>query len=595
MGMKTPGDQFIGLRTVLSLTRTSRALHEHAADALWDTIPGFGILVYSLPREFWRPSSVGGPAGPIELALIANRPLEDVDLLRFNHYAPRVKRILLPSACLHLPPSTRALSFSPNILDAFESRPYGWVLPNLRVLCCSPELRHYADFYRSFSVVYGPNIQEVYTQCPYVNHTAPKVVEGHWKETLARLHALAPNLSSLNLNANDQPFGLTISSLLSSVVAATSQNLRVLRLSHLPINLNAVQHLATLPFLTELAAKLDEDIAANDLVLLFKPGNACFPALGELHLFHSHDLFLLTLFIHLTRPANARLRIITLYILEALVPFNLVTNLLDDILEHEHVRSFTAISLNCFIDPQSPGPHVLTEAHLRPFFKLKELRCFQLGIRCDFDIDNRTLKKVVAVWPNLTVLILGPSLTAKTSKITLNGLIPLVLGCPHLKTLGLTIDATVYMAGPVDLNGTYGSWLLHGPTVNVDLSMMPKEVLDIPKSFKLKIPALYMLQSPLEELILGRSRIHNPAAVAGVLSCFFPKLKYIRGTWRHAEVLGLDNAVFSEEETREIIEESECGHAWQSVVNKILPAMVRTRKHERNARRLAERRGPTVA
>lgn len=69
---RSPNDQFAGLHTVLSLTRTSRVLHEHAADAIWDTIPGFGLLVYTLPLELWTCRRVGGPAGPLELVRVIN-------------------------------------------------------------------------------------------------------------------------------------------------------------------------------------------------------------------------------------------------------------------------------------------------------------------------------------------------------------------------------------------------------------------------------------------------------------------------------------------------------------------------------------------
>ena len=44
---------YVSLLTVFSLTRTSRALHEHAADALRETVPSFGILVYTLPPDIW--------------------------------------------------------------------------------------------------------------------------------------------------------------------------------------------------------------------------------------------------------------------------------------------------------------------------------------------------------------------------------------------------------------------------------------------------------------------------------------------------------------------------------------------------------------
>ena len=45
--------EYAGLQGVLSLTRTCRLLHEHAADALWESIPSFGVLVYTLPRDIW--------------------------------------------------------------------------------------------------------------------------------------------------------------------------------------------------------------------------------------------------------------------------------------------------------------------------------------------------------------------------------------------------------------------------------------------------------------------------------------------------------------------------------------------------------------
>ncbi len=358
-------------------------------------------------------------------------------------------------------------------MDAFESRPYGRILPNLRVLRCSPDLRHYADFYRSFSVLYGPNIQDFSTWCPYVSSTVLKVDEGHWKETVTRLHALAPNLCTLNMNADNQPFVPAISSLVSSVVAATSKRLRAIQIGHIPINLNALRHLAALPSLVVFSAKLDDNITANDLVLLLKPGRTCFATLQELHLAHSRDLFLLTLFVHLTRPTISRLQMLSLDILNAQVPFNLVTHFLEDILGHRDVDYPTVISLECSVDPESPGPHVLTEDHLRPFFERKHLKWFQLGVTCDFDVDNTTLKKIAAAWPNIVVFTLGPSPTAKTSKVTLEGLIPLARQCPHLKVLGLTVDPTLPMEAPVDLTGPYGSLLLHGPTVNVEYALSP--------------------------------------------------------------------------------------------------------------------------
>lgn len=45
--------KYAGLTGVLSLARTSRKLHEYAVDAIWNTLPGYGFLVYTLPQDAW--------------------------------------------------------------------------------------------------------------------------------------------------------------------------------------------------------------------------------------------------------------------------------------------------------------------------------------------------------------------------------------------------------------------------------------------------------------------------------------------------------------------------------------------------------------
>ena len=381
-----------------------------------------------------------------------------------------MKRIILPAACTHLPPRARSIVFSPTILDAFESRPYGKLLPNLRVLRCSPDLQYYADFYRSFSVLFGPKIQDVSTWCPYASSTAPKVDEGHWNETLSRMHAMAPNLCTLNLNVNGQPWTSSSWSLLSNVVARTSTSLRALQVGHMPINLGALRHIAALPYLVVFAAKLAGDVTANDLILLFEPGMNSFPTLRELRLTHSSDLFLLTLFLTLEQPTLARLEIVALSVLAFPVPFHLVVNFMETITEHKDAHNFSLISLECRVDSQSPEPHALTEDHIRPFFALRQLRWLYLGVRCDFDINNGTLKKAAVAWPKIKALVLGPS-PAKTSKVTLQGLIPFARRCPRLEMLGLTINTTLPVEEPINLNEPYGALLLHGPTVNVEYAL----------------------------------------------------------------------------------------------------------------------------
>lgn len=52
---------FIGLRTLPSLATTSHRFLEPALDALWGTLPSYGVLVHILPRDTWKVRTVHDP------------------------------------------------------------------------------------------------------------------------------------------------------------------------------------------------------------------------------------------------------------------------------------------------------------------------------------------------------------------------------------------------------------------------------------------------------------------------------------------------------------------------------------------------------
>ena len=51
---------FLQLRTSPSLARTSRFFLEPVLDALWDTLPDYGILVRLLPKDAWAADVMHG-------------------------------------------------------------------------------------------------------------------------------------------------------------------------------------------------------------------------------------------------------------------------------------------------------------------------------------------------------------------------------------------------------------------------------------------------------------------------------------------------------------------------------------------------------
>lgn len=42
-----------GFASLLALATTSRFFHEHALNAIWNTLPGYSMLLYTLPRDAW--------------------------------------------------------------------------------------------------------------------------------------------------------------------------------------------------------------------------------------------------------------------------------------------------------------------------------------------------------------------------------------------------------------------------------------------------------------------------------------------------------------------------------------------------------------
>lgn len=49
---------YTGTQTVLALARTVKSLHEYAVNAIWHTLPGYGFLLFAVPRDAWEETEV---------------------------------------------------------------------------------------------------------------------------------------------------------------------------------------------------------------------------------------------------------------------------------------------------------------------------------------------------------------------------------------------------------------------------------------------------------------------------------------------------------------------------------------------------------
>ncbi|TFK89000.1 hypothetical protein K466DRAFT_46256 [Polyporus arcularius HHB13444] len=77
--------------SLINLAATCRRLSEHALSQIWSTIPSFGTLAYTLPRELWVQEVVKESDGITHDTLSFARPIDSSALARFRKYAPYVK------------------------------------------------------------------------------------------------------------------------------------------------------------------------------------------------------------------------------------------------------------------------------------------------------------------------------------------------------------------------------------------------------------------------------------------------------------------------------------------------------------------------
>ncbi|KAF9223030.1 hypothetical protein BS17DRAFT_149807 [Gyrodon lividus] len=99
--------------------------------------------------------------------------------------------------------------------------------------------------------------------------------------------------------------------------------------------------------------------------------------------------------------------------------------------------------------------HIIDIATLRPLFQLKRLTCLKLETLCTYDLDNVAIKEIAAAWPLLETLDVSIRECGWEipSKVTLQGLIPLLRDCPNLTLLGVVVDATILPATSIKLPG----------------------------------------------------------------------------------------------------------------------------------------------
>lgn len=161
------------------------------------------------------------------------------------------------------------------------------------------------------------------------------------------------------------------------------------------------------------------------------------------------------------------------------------------------LQKFTLKRDNQLEESIHPGAdHIAPIGAFRPLFRFCNLTNISVASLGGFDWENADLEEMSSHFPQLQSLDMDTTHGCWThSKITLTGLVPLLRNCPHLRWLGIVIDATILPPDtekPRGYAGKVGVWNRH-----------------------------------LKSLVLGDSKIDDAARVAAFLSDIVPYVNHI--------------------------------------------------------------------
>lgn len=407
------------------------------------------------------------------------RPLRSTDLNRFDFYAERIKRLDYMHYAWHSESVTRPCDLV--ILTAvWAFRDNQALLPNLRWL----------QFNRPIHPLFVPKM--IFGARLIVLRLSGYDTEESLKPFLQAIIGLVPNLEELDMGIGGLPDPKD--NALSELVCGLNQ-LKVLSCGCRPLTPAAILHLASSTHLRALALP---NTADNILETLSSRSSHSFTSLEKLAM-SPPSLAQCSTLLGSLRP----LQLWSVHLNCGILPPARDTEEFFVALANSCSRPNLSIQLknNSW---KASVPRVSTDiiVHagvLSPLFIFTGLTKLDISLACSFTLSNEQLKAMAEAWPKIEYLQLGSLLGWKTpSNITLDGLLPLVSGCPDLEHLGIVIDAS-------RMPTTSASYLGRRP-----------------------------VNSKTTYLQVGDSTIEDPQTVAEFLFQIFPKVTGIGGVWHYA-------------------------------------------------------------
>ncbi|KAI0754859.1 hypothetical protein C8Q80DRAFT_1141472 [Daedaleopsis nitida] len=539
-----PKSRYEGLDGIISLTRTSRRLHEHAINALWHTLPGYGFLVFLLPQDAWVQQVVPARWSGTERKLFIVRPLVDADFTRFKHYARRVRRILMRMDLPQFPDRIRR-AFDTSIVEHLASYlGTRTLLPNLGVLHVQPHGEQLTTFYRSLPIFFCPRIRNFH--CSGHPDGDGDVAFHECERTLYKLQVAAPTLLYFSFTVN--PWFSRMSTAICSTICQL-HHLNAIHTDPIPISLDALRHLASLRSLRTLDVKIEEKVDDEALALFHNMSQQHFPNLRFLRLVHEVSMPILTTILCSVR--SSLLTKIDMEVNDCNIPVLDIADVIHAIGTRKGRHRIQTVVIKALTVKRGETDPMLGEDTLEPLLRLKNLVELNLDLCGPFEVTDDFLITMGSCWPNIKRLELGRSMYSSEHGekylATFLGLVVIAHKCPKLAVLRVALDP--------------------------DLKR-------IPGTLRRNRPGLGVEHDAMRTLKVGRSKIEDSVGVAAFLSDLFPKLIDVECDWPWEEEVE-ENEDLTEEEREAILAEAIYRTRWQRAVWTLLPKFVRIREQER--------------
>jgi len=98
----------------------------------------------------------------------------------------------------------------------------------------------------------------------------------------------------------------------------------------------------------------------------------------------------------------------------------------------------------------APDSSLLPMADITPLFAMKNMEVLVVLLHCPYDLDDDFMKNASLSWPNLHRLDLRDlcNSDADISRVSMDGVLSLVQGCPGLTSIGVTVNMRTENLGP---------------------------------------------------------------------------------------------------------------------------------------------------